>query len=107
MTLQGKSSQEVENGLDKKVVRLNEDSYQFNFDNDHDLSTICEIAEDHKQLLNHPTNEAYILPKWNKIRWKIRLNFYMYLMFAWFLTLLVHMSYSNLLPNGKIFKKSY
>ena len=74
MTLQGKSSKEVESGLDKKIVRLNDDSYQFNFDNDHDLTTICDIAEDHKQLLNHPLNEAYILPMWNKIRGKLRLH---------------------------------
>ena len=107
MTLQGKSSKEVESGLDKKIVRLNDDSYQFNFDNDHDLTTIGDIAEDHKQLLNHPLNEAYILPMWNKIRGKLRLNCFFYFLFLCCLTFLVHLSYLNLLPNGKIFKKFY
>ena len=98
-----KTCQEVEDHLDKKIKRVDVDTYKFNFGKDHDFGKISEIAKNHKHLLNHPVNEAYILTKWGKIRWKLRMNFGIYLVFLWSLTILVQMSYWKLLPNGKKF----
>ena len=95
-----KSSQEVEEDLDKKIKRVDANTYEFNFEY-HDLERIAIICKDHKHLLNHPVNEAYILPQWRKIRWKLRVNLGIYIVFLWLLTILVQISYWKLLPNGK------
>ena len=105
--LLGKSSQELENELDEKIEKIDDDTYKFKFDQNNSFETICDIAKDHKTLLNHPCNEAYIIGKWRKIQWKLILNFLAYIVFLLCLTILVKWSYWKLLPNGKRFKKAH
>jgi hypothetical protein len=94
-----KSSKEVEEGLDKRITKVG-NTYKFNFEG-HDFEKISKIGKDHKHLLNHPVNEAYILPKWRKIRWILRANLWIYIAFLSLLTIFVQISYWKLLPNGK------
>ena len=105
--LLGKSSQELEIDLDKKIKKIDVDTYKFNFDGNHSFKAICDISKDHKMLLNHPCNEAYIIGKWQKIQWKLIVNFSAYIIFLLCLTILVILSYWKLLPNGKRFKKAH
>ena len=105
--LLGKSTQVLEYDLDKKIEKLDDDTYKFKFDQNHSFKTISDIAKDHKQLLNHPCNEAYIIGKRWKIRWILFVNLFIYLVFLWSLTALVKLSYWKLLPNGKKFKKAH